>query len=217
MGLSIEVGSLAYLIEEGDHEGADYLREQVQHINAAMDLLEDEIAKHQEPENLPQAELNGRANCISFPYSFLHYLRRLYILVQTEQTIKPADDEDVYAGIDETLIDELSEESHLLGHSDAEGFYLPNDFDFPFMNFDEPDSIAGAIVGSSVGLQQELVTLAEALDISLDDTKLSDKEVAKLHAEIEAESDFYIEKLVWLALFEASRLSIKHHTMIQFC
>lgn len=217
MGLAIEVGSLAFLIEEEDHESADYLRKQVQYMNAAMDLLEDDITKHQEPESLPQTELTSRADCMSFPYSFLHYLRRLYILVRTEQPITLANDDDIYAGIDEAMIDELSEESHLLGHSDAEGFYLPSDFDFPFMNFDEPESIAGAIVGSSVGLQQELITMADALDISLEDTKLTDNEVAKLQADIDAENDFYIEKLVWLALFEATRLSIEHKTMIQFC
>ena len=105
-------------------------------------------------------------------------------------------------------------ESHLLCHSDCEGFYFP----IPFTNilFDKKDRIPGGMLGSSVMLQKELIAVAPALGIRLDKGKLTDQEAQKINREVEAESPLWIEKAVWISLFEAARLSIEHKAAICF-
>jgi hypothetical protein len=43
-----------------------------------------------------------------------------------------------------------------------------------------------------------------------------DEEIARLTQRIYDEGDFHRETVVWLALFEASRLSIQYYTAIVF-
>ncbi len=72
------------------------------------------------------------------------------------------------------------------------------------------------MLGSSFMLQGELIAIAPALGIRLTQGKLSDQEAEKINSEAEAESPLWIEKAVWLSLFEAARLSIQHKTAICF-
>ena len=71
MSLAVEVGMLACL-NEHDEEGAQWLRESLSRINPVLE--ENNLPPHTEPEVLPP--LNNRAIVASFPYTFLHYLRR---------------------------------------------------------------------------------------------------------------------------------------------
>src|ERR1700722_10200635 len=73
MGLSVQVGVLADLMEN-DPEGAEWLREGFAAANKI--LSEHGLPSHSEPESLPR--LKDRCSLNSYPYSFLHYLRRVY-------------------------------------------------------------------------------------------------------------------------------------------
>src|SRR5947209_8109837 len=125
MGLAVEVGVLAYL-NDNDEEGAQWLRESFRKLNS---VLEDKcLPRHDEPEALPPME--SRAPIGSYPYSFLHHLRRFAAHATRNPKWKPTpfpESED--AGDDPVLESEYRREtSHLLLHSDCEGFYLPVDF-----------------------------------------------------------------------------------------
>lgn len=224
MGLSVEVGKLAALNSDNDPEAVAYYQRCVDHINETIDEMSDYIdmpeQHHHEPLNLPLDELVNRSHTTSFPYSYLHYLRRLYYLSKINNSdSKPSpvpEGIDPNSDIDEEAIIEMSMSSHLLGHSDCEGFYLPLDFEDPITNFYNPEKIVGGLVGSSIGLQRELIEIAPLLNIHLSGNQLSDSEAERLNQDVIHESDFYIEKLVWLTLFDATRLSIKYNTMIYF-
>lgn len=112
-------------------------------------------------------------------------------------------------------------DSHLLCHSDCEGYYLPVEFDdilFP----DDELGIPGGMVGSSVALLRELVYVASYLGIALDDEgELSDSEIDRIYAELGDDDDdehpFYRERETWILFYEAARISVAEGTMITFC
>ena len=211
MGLAVEVGMLSDLIQN-DPEGADWLRDSFSSVNAV--LAENKLPPHREPESLPA--LNSRAAILSYPYSFLHHLRR----VAAHAAEKPGWVAKPFPDADDPLADPVVDKqsanlkSHLLCHSDCEGFYLPIEFDEPIG--DDHGRIPGDLLGSSIVLIKELVAAAPALGIRLENGHLSDRETDSLNAEIEAESALWIEKAVWLSLFEAARLSIEHKTAVCF-
>lgn len=211
MGLSVGVGVLADLLEN-DPEGAEWLQEG---LDAANQVLKGHrLPSHEEPESLPV--LRNRCSASGYPYSFLHYLRRAYAHRKANPSwiAKPFPD-DAKASEDRLVQAEYRrEESHLINHSDAEGFYLPVDFKEILCDLD--DQVPGALVGSSFRLLEELVFVAPALGISLSGSELSDQQAMEIERAIDAEEDLYIEKLVWLSLFEAARLSIEHRTAIVF-
>lgn len=209
MGLAIAVGMLSDLVEN-DAEGAEWLREELQSANAL--LVDQNYPAHVEPETrLPES---SRCALDSYPYSFLHYLRRMYAHVARDPNWKPQEVGEGEDPSDDPVLEEetMEMQSHLLCHSDAEGFYFP--VDFPEVFFD--DDLPGGMLGSSYQLMRELVTLAPYLGIQLKNGELSDAEAERLNEESESEEGFWIEKCVWLSLFEAARLSLKHKTAICF-
>jgi len=212
MGLEIAVGSLAYL-RVHDPEGADFLRKQFAAINEL--LKKHGLPEHREPEKL--SGVHTRCETGSFPYSYLHYLRRVYahVLDDASWEAEPLSEGENPAD-DEVLIDKTNDmESHLLCHSDAEGFYVPLDFDEVL--FDDGDTIAGAMVGSSYRLWEELYDLAPALGIELTKGILSDEAAAAINEQMDSQEGLWIERMVWLSLFDASRISIERGTAICFC
>lgn len=211
MGLAIETGVLADLIVN-DPEGADWMRESLANVNEV--LAENDLSQHCEPEQLPR--MHSRARIHSFPYSFLHHLRRVYAYAMSDPEWRPTP---VPAGEDPAEDPVVYDEfcmmsSHLLCHSDAEGFYLPIDFDDIIS--DDQDRVAGGLVGSSYRLMEELVSIAPMLNITLDGGKLSDAEADRINNASESETGMWIENTVWISLFEAARLSIEHKTAICF-
>jgi hypothetical protein len=46
--------------------------------------------------------------------------------------------------------------------------------------------------------------------------QLSDSEAEKINAAVEAEAPLWVEKAVWISLFEAARLSIQYGTAVCF-
>ncbi len=179
-------------------------------------LLKTSFQRMSEPEELPP--LDNRSALGGFPYSFLHYLRRAYALWKQNPTatITPCrEGEDPSA--DPAIEEEACMfESHLLCHSDCEGFYLPIPFADVLIDENDQGRIPGGLLGSSYQLADELKSMARFLGIALQDGRLTDDEAERIQADVESESALWIQRGVWLTLFEAARLSIQHKTAICF-
>ncbi len=225
MGLCISVGIKAYVKINDSEDFAFYLKV-FEEINKV--LKENGLPEYHEPEDLPEMVMIDEQPSVayynSFSYSFIHYLRRFYARSVADPDWIPtlvAEGENPWE--DEAVIDELAMlSSHLLCHSDCEGYYLPVDFDEVIFDFDKvifdeegEDRIPGNMLGSSYALLKELKFIADKLKINLDEhgviLNLSD-----IHVEINNETGFWIEKIVWLVLYESSLLSIKYNTAIVF-
>lgn len=228
MGLAVCVGMLAELLED-DPESAEGFEEELAEVNRVLAAAG--LPPHTEPRG--PLELDSRASIDGFPYSFIHYLRRAYAhrVLSPDWVATPlADDVDPTADPKiQALLDGC--ESHLLCHSDAEGFYVPVDFDEVLFDGDggdeeeaegdadieEPAGLPGGMLGSSQRLLKELVFVAPALGIRLDDGRLSDEEAERIDALIDEDDGLYREYVSWLLLYESARLSIEHRTAIVFC
>ena len=88
MGLAIGVGTLAELVPL-DPEGAEWTRASL--TSLASVLERNGLPAHEEPEIFPTPLFSLRHSCTSFPYSFLHYLRRAYAYVHEERPIRDED------------------------------------------------------------------------------------------------------------------------------
>lgn len=213
MGLAVETGLLAELISQ-DPESAEGLRKTFAKINKV--LAENDLPPHNEPEELPALE--SRAGILGYPYSYLHHLRRAYAHTADDPdwvaTPTPSGEDPSEDPVVEEEMDMLS--SHLLCHSDCEGFYLPIDFEELIIDRGKRNRIPGGLLGSSYRLMEELVEVAPKLGIKLKKGKLSDAEAARVNKEARSDKGLWIEKTVWISLFEAARLSIEHKTAIYF-
>ena len=208
MSLSIAINHLGEM-KQYDEEGFAYYQQIFAHLN---DVLKDnELPAYQEPIELINE--HSRAPITSFPYSFLHYLRwvEIQLSVNPQSPLIPINSND-------ELDDKLNSvdfvdfmDNPLINHADNEGYYLPVDFDEVLF-----DDVENQSLGSSHHLMAILQDIAPHLGISLVDGKLTDEEIARLNQRIDDERAFYRELIVWLALFEASRLSIQYYTAIVF-
>ena len=203
---------LAAALQHDDAEQVEWLHAEFATIN---ELLADaSYDAHVEPHEVPT--LIRRDSLHGMPYSWLHFLRRVYAhtLCSDDFRAEPlAEDEDP---TDDPVLEEegSSFESHLLTHSDAEGYYVP--VDFYEVLFDASGKLPGSMLGSSQCLQQELIDMAPALGIQLSaEGELDDAEAARLAAVDDSEG-LYRELLTWLCLYEASRESIAHGVAIRF-
>lgn len=211
MGLAISVGVYADLLKN-DSEGAEWFKKTFRNLT---DILKEKgIEGYEEPKTI--GTLKSRAACNSFPYSFIHFLRRFYakVIVQPEwkpQPVKEEEDPSKDPVIEE---ESLMFESHLLCHSDCEGFYLP--IQFNGIIIDNKDRIPGGLLCSSYHLFDELAFIAPKLGVELVDTYLSDEEAKRINSLAKSDKGFYREYCVWIALYEAARLSIENKTAICF-
>jgi len=211
MGLAISVGMLAEL-SDLDPEGVEFYRD---YFVAVNDLLAKQgLPPHTEPETLP--EMDNRCSLCSYPYSFLHYLRYAYAhrIADSKWVASPLP-EGANPAADPVVEEQTMQmRSHLLCHSDAEGFYLP--IEFREVLFDESERIPGGMVGSSYRLLEELAFVAPVLGIRLQGSSLPDEEAQAINDKVERQEGLWIERIVWLSLFEAARLSIKHKAAVCF-
>jgi hypothetical protein len=211
MGLAIEVGILSDLVGAAEDEIAD-VRAELDGLSAALAA---EGVVWSEPEGVLVPPT--RADVASFPYSWLHYLRRVLALVTTRQVVTPVDGSDA-VDRDRQRVDDVTMmySSHLLCHSDCEGYYVPVAFATPLFLPEDSGVVGGGMVGSSQGLLAELRWCAPAIGIELAaDQSLSDAEAQRL-AELPDTADFAIESTVWLALHEACEASIASGCAIVF-
>jgi hypothetical protein len=197
-------------LKTSDAEGAAWFREELAKVNRVLEA--NGAPGFTEPEMLAVKPRLNAAD--SYPYGFLHYLRRAYALQREGFPLTPAGDR--LSKADENVIEDAGSlfDSHLLMHSDAEGFYVPVDFDEPIFSGDVP----GAMLGSSPRLLRELVKVASFLSIELTATgELTDAARQKLlDAAASENTPYYREYVVWHSLYEAARISIAHQTMIVF-
>ncbi|WP_431951926.1 hypothetical protein [Nocardia lijiangensis] len=195
MGLAIEVGD-------------DDSREELDQLAI---LLREEGIEWQQPVAcvLPP----GRATMTSMPYSALYCLQRVYARNNAGLPVTPVSDmEEVEE--DEAVAHERNMfESHLIYHSDVDGYYIPVDFDIPELIGDDYER-----VGSSQGLLGELRHCAPAIGIRLEpDLSLSDTEAKRIDELVQTDSgEFTYEWMAWLALHEACLQSIDSGHAIVF-
>lgn len=207
MGLAVGIGVLADLVIH-DSEGAEWTRRSIASLNAV--LQRNGHPEHREPESFPQPLFGLMHSCTSFPYSFIHYLRRAFAHVR-EGLAVPDDDE--LRPEHESVVEEASTmfDSHLLCHSDCEGLYVPIELGDPIFD----DDVPGTMLGSSQALLLELLEVAPHIGVTLEDGRLTPACEVELRA-IEDSGPLWRERLVWYTLFEAATLSIEHKTLIVF-
>jgi hypothetical protein len=213
MGLAICVGVLADLLEN-DPEGAQELANDIATANSLLAIAGQ--PQHDEPKVLPQ--LKSRARINSFPYSFIHYLRFTYAHVSQDPSWRATPLAEGYDPTSDLIVDDVSSmfESHLLCHSDCEGYYFPIDFDEVIFS-DDDHELSGGMLGSSFQLRSELIQVAPAFGISLTSSgELEDAEADRINNLGESDECLYRELTSWIALFEACRISIEHRTAIVF-
>jgi hypothetical protein len=204
MGLAIGVGVLGDFMVH-DEEGAEWLRKRIRRMNEV--LVENGLAEHNEP-----SEYLGfsRRSVTSYPYSFLHYLRRAYACVVEGKELRVGEmtdaDSDFVQDVAITGMD-----SHLLSHSDAEGFYVPQSFHYPICD----DRVPGSFLCSLPKLIEELERVAPTLGIHLENGRLLPAEEDEL-ARVEDADPIFREKIVWFSLYEAAHICMKHGTLLVF-
>jgi hypothetical protein len=208
MGLAISVGNPCI-----GSDGTVYDSEGVVDFRRRFEVLRDALAAEgitgwSEPD-LPPPTYGD-----SFPYGWLHHLRRAYALVWDEQEVTPVRTRDDLDRSDGVVKDAASMfTSHLLCHSDAEGYYVPVRFEDPlFLS----ESIPGAgMVGSSYALLDELMRVAPAIGITPEeDGTIADAE--SIRSDDGRGDPFAIEQTVWLALYDACRASIRYGSAVVF-
>lgn len=229
MGLDLSVGLIADL-RSNDSEGAE-------HFSTALSALDPLLKSagllpHVEPDECAcwSAQMYG--------YSGLHYLRRIAAYVDAGQPLPPPGDNassedpllaayyDAVAGKTPGLLQRITRRSprfsrsfdHLLVHSDAEGFYLPQDF--RHVLFAEDEAVPGGMVGSVPRLLAELERLAAQLAIPDDLHAQSEDlwEAAEAQGEgVERWQQYGIESFCCVVLREACRRSLATGAAIIFC
>ena len=228
MGLAIEVGTLADRLLH-DEEGAKWFRAEMATLSSYLESCG--LAAHREPEVCPLFSME------MFGYSGLHYLRRIAAHLNLRQKLPTPGDENAsqdavlqeYFGLlakpkgsflNRLLSSHktLREYDHLILHSDAEGFYVPQDFEsvlFP----SEHLKIPGGMVGSSQRLLTETTKLAQALGLPLDLEPESEEvwEAAESQGTGETLWQRYgIESYTCLRLYHAAKHSVANSAVIVF-
>ncbi|MFZ6873800.1 hypothetical protein ACO0LF_17230 [Undibacterium sp. Di27W] len=214
MGLGISVGVLSGR-DNHDADRDEGLDPGWAAINEVLNAAG--LPAHVEPRSLPQ--LDSRSELDGFPYSYIHYLRRAYAHRRADPawlaTSLPKGEDPSQDEVLQAEYDYMS--SHLICHSDAEGYYVPVDFEEVLFADNENTGLPGGMLGSSYRLMEELVLVAPALGIQLSNGQLSDTEAARICAEAMQETTCYRELESWILLFECARLSLAHKTAIVFC
>ncbi|WP_431682981.1 hypothetical protein [Kitasatospora sp. KL5] len=194
MGLSISVGLINDLTRH-EPEGAE------RHAGA-LDLLSGALNDKGITWREPAADDTGRAEfSAGFPYGYLHHLRRVYVLQRQGAEVTPAatTDREQYERDQEEVGEEtLMFSSHLLCHSDCDGFYVPVDFADPLFLPQESGVAGGGIVGSTAGLLAELRKIAPVIGIDPDADA----------ATVAPDDPFEAEKFAWYQFHEACRSSL---------
>lgn len=206
MGLAVSVAMLADL-DRHDPEGARWLRLGIEQLNSVLRAAG-------QPAHVEPAELSPHLlpHVASFPYAWLHFLRRAYAhtrpgappFTPAPPDFDPASDELIDAELT------LHMDSHLCCHSDADGYYVPIDLPEPIYG-----EIAGGIVGSSVALLAELTRIAPLLDIPVVDGRITEATATTL-AEAHELTPLYRERIVWGALFATATASVRDGTLLVF-
>jgi hypothetical protein len=227
MGLNLCVGYLADLALH-DEEAVVEVRDDFERLNQF--LRGQGLPPHHEPETVKTF------SCDMYGYSGLHYLRRIAAHLAAGRPLPAPGDSD--ASKDPLLAARYAEEpggrsifhrlfgrkrnsfEHLIQHSDAEGYYLPQDF--PDVLVADPDQwkIPGALIGSSPRLLAECEALAGVLELPLHLNP--DAEEVGLAPESQGKSEikwkrYGVESFTCLRLHAAAKHSIATGAAVVFC
>ncbi|MGB0133790.1 hypothetical protein [Dokdonella sp.] len=228
MGLDVSIGFVADL-RANDPEGAEEFDEYFSFLGLL--LKEAGLPQHEEPID---CEVWGAQ---MFGYSGLHYLRRIAAHLDARLPLpQPGDDNssddpllaayfDHVLGKKSGLVQRLLKRhprfarsfDHLIVHSDAEGFYLPQDF--PHVLFADDKKLPGGMLGSAPRLLAELERLASMLGVPESLHSQSDElwEAADSQGEGDARWERYgIESYTCVVLREACRKSMATGSAIVF-
>jgi hypothetical protein len=228
LGLALCVG-VPSEIRESDAEYVAYFEEQVEAINGVLESFG--LPPHREPFDVADERT---FECDMIGYSGLHYLRRLAAHLALGRELPPPGDDgaasdhvlsDYYRIFDASFARGESSGipfQHLIVHGDAEGYYLPVEFDDVII----PDAsleIAGGMLGSSHALLRECRELAQALElpegVSLDDDAVFEavESQGQDADEAKAKWELYgVESYTCLALIKACEASIETGAAVVF-
>jgi hypothetical protein len=234
MGLDLSVG---ILVEAAiyDTDSLASFRTEFEHLSQA--LVEAGLQPHNEPEQLSKEQT---FSCQMWGYSGLHYLRRVAAHEALGKALPgPGDSEsshdpvveDYYARVCtpkrgwlrrlfnwSPMAGQLDFE-HLMLHSDAEGYYVPQDF--PHVIFPGADlKIAGDMIGSVPRLNRECMRLASWLGLPAD----LDPESQEVFEAAESPLDsgpkwkqFGVESFCCVRLLRACEVSLGSRAALVFC
>ncbi len=216
MSLAVSVGQLAFLHRYEPPEEVENFRRALRAINRVLQA--NGLPQHSEPESLP--ELKDRVPIGSIPYGWLHYLRRAvaYAMRPGKQfrPLREGEEPSADPVYDEVL---CSCQSHIICHSDCEGFYVPIDFTEPLydeLSDDDPNIIRGGILGSSQGGLRELVLATPLLDVPLSNGQLGDKDALAICEEAGGAHPHEVARFAWLLMFERLRQSVEYRSAVVF-
>ena len=212
-------------IRESDQEYVEYFEQQVEAINGVLESFG--LTPHHEPFDV---EDESTLECEMIGYSGLHYLRRVAAYLALGKELPPPGDDG--AASDPVLSDyyRIFDASfargqatgipfqHLIVHGDAEGYYLPVEFDDVIL----PDAsleIAGGMLGSSHALLRECRELAQMLELPADLSFEDDAVWQAVESQGEGESKwerYGIESYTCLALMKACEASVATGAAVVF-
>lgn len=214
MGLSVEVNFLGYLINEEDTTAVNWFREELKMINRALE--HSSLPFHIEPEEY--LNLSYRTPITSFPYHFVQHFHRAVAYARngvTKYYSVPDDANDLIRNefMDIEVLEKM--DSHLICHSDCEGYYVPIEFNEIIFDDNNFPITGGMLCSSQKGLE-ELILTAPLIGIKLNDNcQPEDHEFVRLKDDDET-SEFWRERIVWLTFYEAFKHSIQANTAVVF-
>lgn len=218
-----------------DEEGGEWLREEIARLNEVLESAG--LAPHTEPEETEPYNIG------TYGYSGLHHLRRCAAHLQYKKKLpqafgadeNPVEDQ-LYSRYSQAFEAENGrappgtfafsserEFDHLIMHSDAEGFYVPQHFESVLIGGRE----AYGWVGSSYALRRECERLAEVLELPeallMNGEDLAFEEAVELAAnqllapEVAAWRRHPISAMMCAKLYNCASHSIRTGALVVFC
>jgi hypothetical protein len=224
VGLAICVG-IPSEVRESEPEYVEYFGRQMEAVNDI--LVSFDLPEHAEPFDI---EDERTVEFDMLGYGGLHYLRRLAAHLALRGELPPPGEGD--AASDSVLNDyyrifdasRARGESagmpfqHLIVHGDAEGYYLPVEFD-EVITPDASLEIAGGMLGSSHALLRECRELARQLELpeglSPDDEAFDNPFEEQGLGEAKWEQ-YRVESYICLGLIGACEASVEHGAAVVF-
>lgn len=211
MGLRVQVGEYAAVLDRGSTR-ATKIENDLDVIARLTRATGHE--SHNEPTTLPP--MQHQAPKADLPYDYLHRLRRFYAHLHNDPSRMPAPLSDGQDPSEDPILAREYEQpqSHLICHSDDDGYYVP--LPFSKIIIDQSGLLTGSILGSSHKLFTELEDMAARLKIGFDGDLVSRDSLLNIRDDVRNKGQYAIERLVWLTLYDACRLSLQHKTMVSF-
>jgi hypothetical protein len=217
MGLGLEVGILADL-KKADAEGFAYYKKQFRILNQVLSAAG--LRKHVEPEELDEVFSRGM-----YGYSGVHYLRRVAAHLALGRPIPAPGDQ---AAADDPILQrhywdgfsagEHLKYQHLIIHSDAEGFYVPINFERALLATDDI-KLLGGMLGSTQQLQAECRELAGILGVPAGMDAEADKMMSAIATQGQGRERwrrYAVETFTCLQLLAACDASLRTQAAIVF-